>query len=111
VQLRCDDADAWPDVGDVFGLSSAMACLMTPDPNHMPRGTYPVTLRCLCRGNGRYHSTKCPDREAHGVWADAGWYDDPPPFDDPVMRGAAEYHAEWMAGRAAEREARRGDAA
>jgi hypothetical protein len=48
------------------------------------------------------------------VWEDAGWYDDPPPFDDPVMRGAAEYHAAFMAevaARGAEREGRRGDAA
>jgi hypothetical protein len=73
------------------------------DPQRMPRGTYPVELRCLCRSNGRYYSVKCPDRGAHGVWAEQDWYGDPPVFVDPVMEGAKEYHAAYMAEVAARR--------
>lgn len=73
------------------------------DPQRMPRGTYPVELRCLCRGNGRYYSVKCPDVEAHGTWADQDWYGVPPVYEEPHMTAAREYRDGWMAERAAER--------
>lgn len=65
---------------------------MNPDdPLHMPRGTYPVTFRCRCRGNARYHNAYCPDRGSHGVWAEQ------PAYVDPVIEAAREYHEAYMA--------------
>jgi hypothetical protein len=73
------------------------------DPQRMPRGTYPVELRCLCKRNGRYFSVACPDVASHGRHEDQGWWDDEPPFEEAYMRAAREYHAAYMAEVAARR--------
>jgi hypothetical protein len=85
---------------------------VTPDdPQRMPRGTYPVELRCLCRGNGRYFSVKCPDVESHGRHADQDWHGDPPVYDEQHMRAAREYHEQVMAEVAERRRRAAGEAA
>lgn len=70
-----------------------------PDPQRMPRGTYPVELRCLCKRNGRYFSVKCPDRDGHGRHDEQDWYSVPPVYEEPHMTAARAYHEEYMASR------------
>lgn len=84
---------------------------MSPDPNHMPRGTYPVDLRCLCKRNARYFSVRCPDVAKHGRHEDEDWWSEDPPFGAEVMRAVREYHAQVMADAARKRREARGDAA
>jgi hypothetical protein len=72
------------------------------DPQRMPRGTYPVELRCRCKRTARYFSTTCPDRPGHVAWDALDHYgestpDGLPDFEEAYMRAAREYHAAYMA--------------
>lgn len=61
-----------------------------------PVGTFHVELLCLCKGNARYYSRRCPDQTKHGVWAEQDWYSIPPVFEEPYMTSARDYHDQHM---------------
>lgn len=60
-------------------------------------GTFHVEPRCLCLGNHRYFSVRCPNVDSHGRHADQDWYSESPVFEEGYMRAAKDYHVMIMA--------------
>lgn len=60
-----------------------------------------MTPLCLCRGNSRFYSTKCQNRDAHGVHSEQDWYSENPIYMEPYVRSARQYRDQIMAARSA----------